>query len=87
MPELHIYAIYAVFGCVILCITFNLLDMTLTAMMGLSLLTIMGVIGQKDILSTPLSLPKAHWRFFLEAWWWRVCWFLPAFSKTSGHAF
>ncbi len=55
MPELHIYAIYAVFGCVIVCITFNLLDMTLTAMMGLSLLTIMGVIGQKDILNTVVA--------------------------------
>ena len=55
MPEFHAYAIYAVFGGVILCIAFNLIDMTLAGLLGLSLLTVFGIIDQKDVLNTVLA--------------------------------
>lgn len=55
MPEFHAYAIYAVFGGVILCIAFNLIDMTLAGLLGLSLLTVFGIIGQQDVLNTVLA--------------------------------
>jgi len=52
MPEFQAYATYIVFGLVIMAITFNWLDMTLAAMLGLCVLTVAGVIVQKDILKT-----------------------------------
>ncbi len=55
MPEIHAYAIYFVFGAVILCITCNLIDMTLAAMLGLCGLTILGILGQKDVLNAVLA--------------------------------
>lgn len=55
MPELHFYAIYAVFACVILCIAFNLLDMILAALLGLCLLSIMGIITHQDVINTVVN--------------------------------
>jgi len=50
MPEFHSYAIYAVFAAVILCIAFNLLDMTLAALIGLCALTLAGVLIPADVM-------------------------------------
>jgi len=55
MPELHAYAIYVVFGAVILCIACNLTDMTLAALLGLCTLTVLGIIVQKDVLNTVVA--------------------------------
>jgi Na+/H+ antiporter NhaD/arsenite permease-like protein len=55
MPEVHAYAIYVVFGAVIVCIACNLIDMTLAAMLGLCTLTVLGIIGQQDVLNTVLA--------------------------------
>ncbi len=52
MPEYHSYAVYLVFVVVIVCITLNLMDMTLAALLGLSLLTVLGIIDQKDTHAT-----------------------------------
>ncbi len=51
MPELHFYAIFVVFGLVILCIAFNLLEMTLAGLLGLCVLTLVGIIGDKDVMN------------------------------------
>jgi Na+/H+ antiporter NhaD/arsenite permease-like protein len=51
MPEYHVYSIGIVFTAVIVCIAFNLLDMTLAALLGLSILTLLGAISQNDILN------------------------------------
>jgi len=55
MIEFNAYAIYVIFGVVILCITFNLLDMTLAVLLGLCLLTVLGVVVQKDILNAVIA--------------------------------
>ena len=55
MPEIHAYAIYVIFGAVILCIACNLIDMTLAAMLGLCSLTLLGIVGQKDVLNAVLA--------------------------------
>ncbi|NDY55472.1 citrate transporter [Desulfovibrio sulfodismutans] len=55
MPEYHIYAICGVFGAVILCIAFNLMDMTLAALIGLCLLTLAGTIANTDVLNAVLA--------------------------------
>ena len=55
MPEIHAYALYVIFGSVILCIAFNLIDMTLAALLGLCGLTILGIITQKDVLNTVVA--------------------------------
>lgn len=55
MPELHAYAIYVIFGGVILCIACNLIDMTLAALLGLCVLTVLGIIVQKDVINTVLA--------------------------------
>jgi len=55
MPEFHAYAIYVVFGGVILCIACNLMDMTLAALLGLSLLTLTGVVTQTDVIHAVTS--------------------------------
>lgn len=55
MPELHAYAIYVIFGAVILCIACNLIDMTLAALLGLCALTVLGIIVQKDVINAVLA--------------------------------
>lgn len=55
MPELHAYAIYVIFGGVILCIACNLIDMTLAALLGLCALTVLGIIVQKDVINTVMA--------------------------------
>ncbi|WP_243360315.1 SLC13 family permease [Fundidesulfovibrio terrae] len=50
MPEIHAYAIYAVFGAVIACIALNLMDMTLAALLGLCALTLLGIVNQPDVM-------------------------------------
>jgi Na+/H+ antiporter NhaD/arsenite permease-like protein len=55
MPELHAYAIYVIFGGVILCIACNLIDMTLAALLGLCTLTVLGIIVQKDVINSVLA--------------------------------
>lgn len=52
MHDFQVYSIYAVFAAVILCIAFNLLEMTLAALLGLSILTVLGAITHKDVLNT-----------------------------------
>ena len=51
MPETQAMMIYAVFGLAILAIAFNLADMTLIAMMGLSVLAVVGVVAQADVFN------------------------------------
>jgi Na+/H+ antiporter NhaD/arsenite permease-like protein len=50
MPEIHAYAIYAVFAAVIVCVALNLMDMTLAALLGLCALTLAGIVTQPDIM-------------------------------------
>jgi Na+/H+ antiporter NhaD/arsenite permease-like protein len=55
MSELHAYAIYVIFGGVILCIVFNLIDMVLAALLGLCALTVLGIVTQKDVINTVIA--------------------------------
>jgi Na+/H+ antiporter NhaD/arsenite permease-like protein len=50
MSELHIYLTLGVFAAVILAIAFNLLDMTLATLLGASVLLVLGILTQQDIL-------------------------------------
>lgn len=50
MPEIHAYAIYAVFAAVIVCVALNLMDMTLAALLGLCALTLAGIVTQPDVM-------------------------------------
>jgi len=51
MLETQVLVISLVFALVIVCIACNLADMTLLAMLGLSVLTVAGVVTQSDILN------------------------------------
>jgi len=55
MPELHASAVFAVFVAVILAIALDWLEMTLAGMLGLSVLTLLGVIAHGDILNAVLA--------------------------------
>ena len=55
MPEYQAYAIYVVFFAVIVCIVFNVLDMTLAALLGLCVLSLGGVITDRDVLGAVQS--------------------------------
>jgi Na+/H+ antiporter NhaD/arsenite permease-like protein len=52
MTELQTMIILAVFAGVILAIAFNLIDMMLAAMLGVSILTVAGIFTQDDILNS-----------------------------------
>ena len=52
MTELQTTIILAVFAGVILAIAFNLIDMMLAAMLGVSILTVAGIFTQDDILNS-----------------------------------
>ena len=52
MTDLQNYTVFAVFAGVILVIAFNLIDMTLAVMLGASILLILGILTQQDILNS-----------------------------------
>jgi Na+/H+ antiporter NhaD/arsenite permease-like protein len=52
MSDLHSYVVFAVFAGVILAIAFNLIDMTLAVMLGASILLLLGILTQQDILNS-----------------------------------
>ena len=52
MTDLQNYTIFAVFAGVILVIAFNVIDMTLAALLGVSILLISGILTQQDILNS-----------------------------------
>lgn len=62
MSELQIYITIGVFGAVILAIAFDLIDMTVAAMLGVSVLFGLNIVGEQDIMPAmrtagdPLSL-------------------------------
>jgi Na+/H+ antiporter NhaD/arsenite permease-like protein len=52
MTDLQNYTVFAVFAGVILVIAFNVIDMTLAAMLGASILLMLGILTQQDILNS-----------------------------------
>ena len=52
MTDLQNYTVFAVFAGVILVIAFNLIDMTLAVMLGASILLVLGILTQQDILNS-----------------------------------
>jgi Na+/H+ antiporter NhaD/arsenite permease-like protein len=52
MTELQIYLTFGVFAGVILAIAFNVIDMTLATLLGVSILIVAGVSTQDDVLRT-----------------------------------
>ena len=52
MTALQSYAVFAVFAGVILVIAFNVIDMTLAVMLGASILLLLGILTQQDILNS-----------------------------------
>jgi Na+/H+ antiporter NhaD/arsenite permease-like protein len=52
MTALQSYAVFAVFAGVILVIAFNVIDMTLAVMLGSSILLLLGILTQQDILNS-----------------------------------
>jgi len=55
MTEYANVIIYAVFASVILAIAFNLVEMTLAGLLGLSVLTLCGLVVQKDVMNAVSS--------------------------------
>lgn len=62
MSDLHVYITLTVFGAVILAIAFNVIDMALAALLGVSVLIALGILNEPDIMDAtrtaggPLSL-------------------------------
>jgi Na+/H+ antiporter NhaD/arsenite permease-like protein len=52
MTDLQSYAVFAVFAGVILVIALNVIDMTLAVMLGASILLLLGILTQQDILNS-----------------------------------
>lgn len=52
MTDLQNYTVFAVFAGVILAIAFNLIDMTLAALLGASVLLALGILTQQDITNS-----------------------------------
>ncbi|MGH8702824.1 MAG: SLC13 family permease, partial [Burkholderiales bacterium] len=52
MSDLQIYLTLGVFASVILAIAFNVVDMTLAVMLGGSILIVLGILTQQDILNS-----------------------------------
>ena len=52
MSDLQNYTVFAVFAGVILAIAFNLVDMTLAALLGASVLLALGILTQQDITNS-----------------------------------
>jgi Na+/H+ antiporter NhaD/arsenite permease-like protein len=52
MTDLQNYTVFAVFAGVILVIAFNVIDMTLAAMLGATILLLLGILTQHDILNS-----------------------------------
>jgi Na+/H+ antiporter NhaD/arsenite permease-like protein len=52
MTDLQIYVTLAVFAAVILVIAFDLMDMAIAALLGLSVLIALGILGQNDMIET-----------------------------------
>ncbi|HJY82370.1 MAG TPA: SLC13 family permease [Candidatus Binatia bacterium] len=52
MTELQIYLTFVVFAGVILAIAFNLIDLTLATLLGVSILTVTGVLTREDAVKT-----------------------------------
>src|SRR5689334_367895 len=52
MSDMQIYITLAVFAGVILAIAVNVIDMTLAVMLGASLLMVLGILTQQDILNS-----------------------------------
>lgn len=55
MPDIHAALLYSVFALVIVCIAFNLVDMTLAALLGICLLAVTGGAAHRDVLRTVSS--------------------------------
>jgi len=51
MSELQIVTTYAVFAAVILAIAFNILDLALAGLLGVSVLIVFGILTQGDIIN------------------------------------
>ena len=52
MTELQIYLTFAVFAGVILAIAFNMIDMTLATLLGVSILIVAGILTREDVTKT-----------------------------------
>jgi len=52
MTELQIYLTFVVFAGVILTIAFNVIDLTLATLLGVSILTVTGVLTREDVVKT-----------------------------------
>jgi len=52
MTDFQSYSVFAVFAGVILLIALNVIDMTLAAMLGASILLLLGILTQQDILNS-----------------------------------
>jgi len=52
MTELQIYLTFAVFAGVILAIAFNMIDMTLATLLGVSILILAGILTREDVAKT-----------------------------------
>src|SRR5215510_11198719 len=52
MTELQMYVTFVVFAGVILTIAFNVIDLTLATLLGVSLLIVTGVLTRDDVLKT-----------------------------------
>ena len=52
MTELQIYLTFVVFAGVILAIAFNVIDLTLATLLGVSILTVTGVLTREDVVKT-----------------------------------
>ena len=55
MSELQTIAVYVIFGGVVLTMTFDLLDMAVAALLGVSLLILFGVLGREELQSMVLT--------------------------------
>ena len=55
MSELQVYLTIGIFAAVILVIAFDLLDMTLAALLGVGAMIVTGILGDKDFLEVPAT--------------------------------
>jgi Na+/H+ antiporter NhaD/arsenite permease-like protein len=72
MTELQIYLTFGVFAGVILAIAFNVIDMTLATLLGVSTLIVAGIFTQDDVIRTQQMAGGPIALLFGGVWWWRA---------------
>jgi Na+/H+ antiporter NhaD/arsenite permease-like protein len=70
MTDFQINLTIAVFAAVILCIAFDLVDMVVAALLGVSTLIVFGILEGSDLMPI-VHTAAGRSPCFLAAWWWR----------------